>query len=184
MPRADLEKMLIEEIKKQKRPYGMVFTDISGGFTNTSAFAPQAFKVNPVMAYRLYPDGRSELVRGIDISGTPLVALQSIRAASREIETFNGVCGARVGLGAGLGVGAVAAHRAARGREGLHPAGSAAAPGAPAIKQGTVKMKRFIALPLVFVPAFVQAEAKPADRRSVRRRRPSPTRSSTPSPRR
>ena len=62
-----------------------------------SAFAPQAFKVNPVMAYRLYPDGRKELVRGIDISGTPLVALQSIRAASREIETFNGVCGAESG---------------------------------------------------------------------------------------
>jgi predicted Zn-dependent protease len=95
--RTDLEKMLIEEIKKQGRPYGMIFTDISGGFTNTSAFAPQAFKVNPVMAYRLYPDGRRELVRGIDISGTPLVALQSIRAASREIETFNGVCGAESG---------------------------------------------------------------------------------------
>jgi hypothetical protein len=75
----------------------MVFTDISGGFTNTSAFAPQAFKVNPVMAYRLYPDGRRELVRGIDMSGTPLVALQSIRAASREVETFNGVCGAESG---------------------------------------------------------------------------------------
>jgi TldD protein len=95
--RSDLEKMLIDEIKKQHRPYGMIFTDISGGFTNTSAFAPQAFKVNPVMAYRLYPDGRRELVRGIDISGTPLVALQSIRAASREIETFNGVCGAESG---------------------------------------------------------------------------------------
>jgi predicted Zn-dependent protease len=89
--RKDLEKMLIEEVKKQHRPYGMIFTDISGGFTNTSAFAPQAFKVNPVMAYRLYPDGKRELVRGIDISGTPLVALQSIRAASREIESFNGV---------------------------------------------------------------------------------------------
>ncbi len=93
----ELEKMLIEEIKKQGRPYGMVFTDISGGFTNTSAFAPQAFKVNPVMAYRIYPDGKRELVRGVDISGTPLVALQSIRAASRVVETFNGVCGAESG---------------------------------------------------------------------------------------
>jgi TldD protein len=97
VPRADLEKLLVEEIKKQKRPYGMIFTDISGGFTNTSAFAPQAFKVNPVMAYKLYADGKKELVRGIDISGTPLVALQSIRAASREVETFNGVCGAESG---------------------------------------------------------------------------------------
>ncbi len=97
VPRAELERMLIDQIKKQNRPYGMIFTDISGGFTNTSAFAPQAFKVNPVMAYRLYPDGHKQLVRGIDISGTPLVALQSIRAASREVETFNGVCGAESG---------------------------------------------------------------------------------------
>jgi predicted Zn-dependent protease len=97
VPEKELEAMLIDEVKKQHRPYGMIFTDISGGFTNTSAFAPQAFKVNPVMAYRLYPDGKKELVRGIDISGTPLVALQSIRAASREIETFNGVCGAESG---------------------------------------------------------------------------------------
>nr|HEX4318180.1 metallopeptidase TldD-related protein [Kofleriaceae bacterium] len=95
--RADLEQMLIDQIKKQGRPYGMIFTDISGGFTNTSAFQPQAFKVNPVMAYRVYPNGKKELVRGIDISGTPLVALQSIRAASREIETFNGICGAESG---------------------------------------------------------------------------------------
>ena len=95
--RADLEKMLIEEIKKQKRPYGMIFTDISGGVTNTQAFQPQAFKVFPVMAYRVYPDGKRQLVRGVDLIGTPLVALQSIRAASREVETFNGVCGAESG---------------------------------------------------------------------------------------
>jgi predicted Zn-dependent protease len=94
---AKLEEMLIDEVKRQRRPYGMVFTDISGGFTNTSAFAPQAFKVNPVLAYRLYPDGHRELVRGIDMSGTPLVALQSIRAASRDVATFNGVCGAESG---------------------------------------------------------------------------------------
>ncbi len=97
LPRAQLEQLLIDEIKRQERPYGMIFTDISGGFTNTSAFAPQAFKVNPVMAYRLYPDGKKQLVRGVDISGTPLVALQSIRGASREVETFNGVCGAESG---------------------------------------------------------------------------------------
>ena len=95
--RDELEQMLLAEIKEQGRPYGMIFTDISSGFTLTSVFAPQSFKVNPVMAYRLYPDGKRELVRGIDISGTPLVALQSIRAASREVETFNGVCGAESG---------------------------------------------------------------------------------------
>ncbi|RMH45314.1 MAG: hypothetical protein D6689_00115 [Deltaproteobacteria bacterium] len=93
----ELMKMLIAEIKRQGKPYGMMFTDISGGFTNTSRFQPQSFKVNPIMAYRVYPDGRKELVRGVDIEGTPLIALGSILAASREVETFNGMCGAESG---------------------------------------------------------------------------------------
>lgn len=97
VPAAELQAMLIEEVERQGKPFGMAFTDISGGFTNTSRFLPQAFKVNPVMAYRVYPDGRRELVRGVDIVGTPLTALGSIQAASREIETFNGMCGAESG---------------------------------------------------------------------------------------
>jgi TldD protein len=92
-----LEQLLIEEINRQKKPYGMIFSDISGGVTNTSSFAPQAFNVFPVMAYRLYPDGHREVVRGINIAGTPLTALQSIRAAGRTIQSFNGVCGAESG---------------------------------------------------------------------------------------
>lgn len=95
--KSELEAALIAEVKRQGKPFGMIFTDISGGFTNTSRALPQAFKVEPVMAYRLYPDGRRELVRGVDIVGTPLTALGSIMAASREIETFNGVCGAESG---------------------------------------------------------------------------------------
>ena len=95
--KAELEKALIAEVKRQGKPFGMVFSDISGGFTNTSRFLPQAFKVNPVMAYRVYPNGKRELVRGVDIVGTPLTALGSIKLASREIETFNGMCGAESG---------------------------------------------------------------------------------------
>lgn len=92
-----LEEALLDEIKRQGKPFGMVFTDISGGFTNTSRFLPQAFKVNPVMAYRIYPDGHRELVRGVDIVGTPLTAMGAILGASREVETFNGICGAESG---------------------------------------------------------------------------------------
>lgn len=97
IPKTELEQQLIAEIKRQGKPFGMIFTDISGGFTLTSVFTPQAFKVNPVLAYRLYPDGTRELVRGVDIVGTPLTALANIMAASREVETFNGVCGAESG---------------------------------------------------------------------------------------
>jgi hypothetical protein len=37
------------------------------------------------------------LVRGVDIVGTPLTTLASIRNAARPIATFNGVCGAESG---------------------------------------------------------------------------------------
>jgi predicted Zn-dependent protease len=93
----ELLAQLIAEVKRQKKPYGMLFTDISGGFTNTSRISFQGFKVNPVMAYRVYPDGKKEVVRGLDISGTPLSALASIISAARPIETFNGICGAESG---------------------------------------------------------------------------------------
>lgn len=92
-----LVKQLISEVKRQKKPFGMIFTDISGGFTQTSTFEPQSFKVHPTMAYRIYPDGKRELVRGVDIVGTPLTALGSIVSAGRSVETFNGTCGAESG---------------------------------------------------------------------------------------
>jgi len=92
-----LHQMLLDEIKRQHKPFGLIFTDIQGGFTLTTTDLPQSFKVEPVMAYRLYPDGHKQLVRGIDIVGTPLTALGNILAAGRKVETFNGMCGAESG---------------------------------------------------------------------------------------
>lgn len=97
VPEAELKQLLIDEVVRVGKPYGMMFTDISGGFTNTSRFLPQSFKVHPIMSYRIYPDGREELVRGVDIEGTPLIALGSIIAAGREVQVFNGMCGAESG---------------------------------------------------------------------------------------
>ena len=94
----ELMKELIAEIKRQKKPYGLLFTDISGGFTNTTRLSFQGFKVTPVMAYRVYPDGRREVVRGVDITGLPLTALGNIISAARPLETFNGFCGAESGF--------------------------------------------------------------------------------------
>lgn len=93
----ELFQQLLAEIKRQKKPYGFIFTDIAGGFTNTTRVSFQGFKVNPTMTYRVYPDGRREVVRGVDISGTPLSALGSIISAARPVETFNGICGAESG---------------------------------------------------------------------------------------
>lgn len=98
VPAASLRGRLIESIKKQGRPYGLRFVDIQGGFTETSRGGTQGFKVMPTMVYRVYPDGRpDELIRGVDIVGTPLAMLQRIEAAGDDFGVFNGVCGAESG---------------------------------------------------------------------------------------
>jgi len=95
---ADLRQKLIDEIKKQNKPYGLYFEDIEGGFTLTTRNLPQAFQVLPVMVWKVYPDGRpDELVRGVDIVGTPLAALTSIELTGDHPAVFNGICGAESG---------------------------------------------------------------------------------------
>ena len=98
VPFEKLHEMLVEECKKQNRPYGYLFEDITGGFTMTSRGGPQAFKVLPVVVYRIYADGRpKELVRGVDIVGTPLSCFSKIIATGDDPAVFNGTCGAESG---------------------------------------------------------------------------------------
>ena len=97
VPRAELKKLLIENIKAANKPYGLLFDDIEGGFTFTSRQLPNSFSVMPTVIYRVYPDGREELVRGLNLIGTPLIAFSKIVAAGDEPEVFNGVCGAESG---------------------------------------------------------------------------------------
>ena len=95
---SDLRAKFIDEIKKQGKPYGLYFDDIQGGFTLTQRSLPQAFQVLPVMVYRVYADGRpDELVRGVDIVGTPLLSLNNIMVTGDTLQVFNGVCGAESG---------------------------------------------------------------------------------------
>jgi TldD protein len=94
-----LRQMLIDEIKRQNKPYGLYFEDISSGFTTTQRAGLQAFSVIPVIVYRVYADGRpDELIRGADIVGTPLASFAKILATSDTPEVFNGYCGAESGF--------------------------------------------------------------------------------------
>lgn len=95
--REQLKDLLIEQIKKENKPFGLLFDDIQGGFTLTGRTIPNAFNVLPVMVYRIYPDKREELVRGVDLIGTPLTVFSKIVAAGGEVGVFNGVCGAESG---------------------------------------------------------------------------------------
>ncbi|MDP6935279.1 MAG: metallopeptidase TldD-related protein, partial [Myxococcota bacterium] len=94
----ELRDRLLEEIQRQDKPFGLLFDDISGGFTFTGRVTPNAYSVRPVSVWKVYPDGREdELVRGVDLIGTPLATLDEILAASEKTEVFNGSCGAESG---------------------------------------------------------------------------------------
>jgi len=95
---AQLRAKLIELIKAQGKSYGLLIDDIAGGFTFTGRGQPQAFQVLPLVVYKVFADGRpDELVRGVDIVGTPLAALTKIIATGDTPEVFNGYCGAESG---------------------------------------------------------------------------------------
>jgi TldD protein len=93
-----LRTLLRNECKQQNKEYGLYFVEISGGFTFTARTIPNAFNVQPLVVYKIYADGRpDELVRGVDLIGTPLTTFNNIMAASNDIGIFNGVCGAESG---------------------------------------------------------------------------------------
>ena len=95
---SDLRKMLISACKKEKKEYGYLFMDGMGGFTTTERNMPNAFNIFPTEVYRVYVDGRpDELVRGVDLIGTPLAMFAGIAAADDKSEVFTGFCGAESG---------------------------------------------------------------------------------------
>ena len=96
--RARLEALLVEEAKRQGKRYALIVSDIDGGDTNTSSYGYQAFRGKPTLVYRLDVEtGEKELVRGVELVGTPLTVINKIVAASRETGVFNGYCGAESG---------------------------------------------------------------------------------------
>ena len=98
VPMDSLRNLLIAECKRANKPYGLWFREVEGGFTLTGRTIPNAFNVLPILVYRVYADGRpDELVRGVDLIGTPLATFERIEAAGNDGETFNGICGAESG---------------------------------------------------------------------------------------
>ena len=94
----ELKAMLLAEVRKQGKPFGLIIRDITGGSTNTSGYGYQAFKGSPRLIYRVDPQtGEETLVRGAELVGTPLTSINKIVAASTETGVFNGYCGAESG---------------------------------------------------------------------------------------
>lgn len=93
----ELKKKLIKLCKKQSKPYGYFFKEVTGGFTNTDRYSPNTFNITPTEVYRIYLDGTEELIRGVDVIGTPLAMFSEISATGGDYKTFFGYCGAESG---------------------------------------------------------------------------------------
>jgi TldD protein len=94
----ELRESLVRELRSQGKTFGLYFKDIQGGLTTTGRIMPNAFSVQPLVVYRVFVDGRpDELVRGVDLIGTPLATFDRIVATGTELQTFNGMCGAESG---------------------------------------------------------------------------------------
>jgi predicted Zn-dependent protease len=98
VPYTKLKEMLLAEIRRQKKGFGLIIADISGGQTNTTTYDFQAFKGMPRIVYRVDgATGKETLVRGVEFVGTPIGSLNRIVAASDATGVFNGFCGAESG---------------------------------------------------------------------------------------
>jgi predicted Zn-dependent protease len=96
---AKLKEALIAEARRQEKPFGLIIRDVTGGNTDTSSNAYQAFKGQPRLVYKVdAKTGEETLVRGVEIVGTPLTALGKIVATGDDPRVFNGYCGAESGF--------------------------------------------------------------------------------------
>ena len=94
----ELKKRLMAEARHQGKPFGLVIRDIEGGNTNTTSYGYQAFKGTPRLVYRVDArTGKEELVRGVELVGTPLASVNKVLATSDQVRVFNGYCGAESG---------------------------------------------------------------------------------------
>ena len=95
----ELKSKLIEECKKQDKPYGFIIKKAIGGETYTQRGGMQAFKESPILVYVVDVDsGEEKLVRGVEIVGTPLTSINKMIASSTEYEVYNGYCSAESGV--------------------------------------------------------------------------------------
>ena len=63
------------------------------------SYGYQAFKGTPRLVYRVdVKTGKEELVRGVELVGTPLTSINKLVATGNQPRVFNGFCGAESGF--------------------------------------------------------------------------------------
>jgi predicted Zn-dependent protease len=96
-----LKKKLIDMCKERNKPYGMLVRKLdypfSAGRNELQALAQSGAQSGgsvrplspPVLVYRVYADGREELVRGLRFRGVSTRSLRDVLAASQETALFD-----------------------------------------------------------------------------------------------
>jgi hypothetical protein len=100
-PLADLKKKLIDMCKERGKEYGMLVRKLDFPYSGNAAELRQLASSGgqsggsvrpvspPVLVYRVYADGREELVRGLRFRGLSTRALRDVLAASQETAQFD-----------------------------------------------------------------------------------------------
>lgn len=91
VPNAELKKKFIELFQQRNKPYGILIRKLDFPSTASIDELRQLFAGAgsrpaplPLLAYRVYPDGREELVRGLRFRGLNVKSLRDIAAAGAE----------------------------------------------------------------------------------------------------
>lgn len=96
IPAAEMKKKLIEMVQQRSKPYGLLVRKLD--FPSTASFEELRGALSgsssrpaplPLLVYRVYPDGREELVRGLRFRGLNVRALKDITAAGNDEAHFD-----------------------------------------------------------------------------------------------
>jgi len=100
-PLADLKKKLVEMCKERGKPYGMLVRKLDYPYSGSAQELRQLAASGaqgggsvrpispPILVYRVYADGREELVRGLRFRGLSTRALRDLLGASQESGMFD-----------------------------------------------------------------------------------------------
>jgi hypothetical protein len=101
VPRAALVNRLIAAAKADNLPYGLIVRRMDdAAITSAPDFSrreliqmikttDQALPPPAILTYRVYPNGKQELVRGVRLGEIPVTAFEDILGVSKEITTYN-----------------------------------------------------------------------------------------------
>jgi TldD protein len=96
VPASEMKTKLVDLIKQRNKPYGMLIRKLD--YPSTASFDELRGVLNgvsgrpaplPLLAYRVYPDGREELVRGLRFRSLNVRALKDIVAAGNDEVQFD-----------------------------------------------------------------------------------------------